>query len=86
MRIHLAMLENYLLEIKGVLEGKLDSEVDACAPNSPNPDLEMSQCLRRADSVPVQTSIGFGTPTLNIELRTFPYAQSELSPCMPKCI
>ena len=47
MRIHLAMLENYLLEIKGVLEGKLDSEVDACAPNSPNPDLEICLCLSR---------------------------------------
>jgi len=72
MRIHLAMLENYELEIKGVLEGKLDSEVDACALNSANPDLKISQCLRRAGSVPVRTSIGFGAPTLNIELATFP--------------
>jgi len=86
MRIHLAMLENYELEIKGALEGKLDSEVDACALNSPNPDLEISQCLRRADSVPVRTSIGFGTPTSNIELTTFPHTKSEISPCMPKCI
>jgi hypothetical protein len=42
MRIHLAMLENYELEIKGLLEGKLDSEVDACALKSPNPDLAIS--------------------------------------------
>jgi hypothetical protein len=86
MRIHLAMLENYELEIKGVLEGKLDSEVDACALNSPNPDLVISQCLRKADSVPVRTSIGFGTHNLNVELTTFPPTKSELSPCMPKSI
>ena len=86
MRIHLAMLENYQLEIKGVLEGKLDSEVDAFALNSPNPDLEISLFLRRADSVLVRTSIGFGTPNLNIELTTFPHTKSELSPCLPKCI
>ena len=86
MRIHLAMLQNYELEIKGVLDRKLDSEVDACALNSPNPYLEISQCLRRADSVPVRTSIGFGTSNLNTELKTCPHTSSELSPCMLKCI
>ena len=86
MRIHLSMLENYQLEIKGVLEGKLDSEVDACALNSPNPDLEVSQCLRRANSVPVRSSIGSSTSNLNTELKTFPHTSSELSPCMLKCI
>jgi len=29
MRLHIAMLENYELEIKGELEGRLDSQVNA---------------------------------------------------------
>ena len=47
MRLHVAMLENYELEIRGELEARLDSEVDARAL-----DARPRSRLMRAGSVP----------------------------------
>jgi len=33
-RLHVAMLDNYQLEIKGILEATKNSKVDACTPRS----------------------------------------------------